>query len=96
MFSIINPYQTMNIKVTKSGFVAGAFHKEGETLEVSERQANTAVRRGRAEIVEGKPKDDKKAELQAVLTEAGVKFASNASLATLQKLVDEAEADPTK
>jgi len=84
----------MKIKVTEAGFVAGAYHEKDEVLEVSQRQADTAIRRGRAEITMVKPEPTKE-NLKATLDAAGISYRDNASLESLQKLVGEAEADPT-
>lgn len=39
------------VKVISAGFVAGSFYPAGTVLDLSERQANTGLRRGRVEII---------------------------------------------
>ena len=87
----------MQIKITEAGFAAGAHHEKDEILEVSERQANTAIRRGRAEFKHSEPEPTKpnKESLKTQLDAAEISYRENASLTVLQKLVDELEADPT-
>jgi len=64
-------------------------------LEVSQRQANTAMRRGRVDfIAKGDETKPSKESLKAELDAAEINYRENASLESLQKLVDEAEADP--
>lgn len=84
------------VKVTQTGYVAGQLHKEGEVLELTDRQTACGLRRGRIQVLEGGDKDTEKEELKAKLTELGVEFRANASVDTLKKLLAEAEAnDPT-
>lgn len=85
----------MKIKITESGFVAGEYHEKGEVLEVTERQANTGVRRGRVEIVESGSGDGdtEKGRLKTKLDALGVPYRGNASVDTLKGLL--AENDPT-
>jgi hypothetical protein len=96
------------VKVTTAGFVAGSFHKAGTILDLSERQAQTGLRRGRVEILkestpavvpENKPDETPEVpaltleETKAKLDALGVKYRANATLSTLSKLLAETVAE---
>lgn len=87
----------MKARVTQSGFVAGEYREAGEVLDLTERQFQTGIRRGRIEAInQDKPKDknilkDEAEELRAELRKRGIEFHHKTGVAKLRDLLEESE-----
>jgi hypothetical protein len=88
----------MKATITKSGYVAGGYHEKGEVLELTERQFNTGVRRGRVEAAEGDETQNAKTavgdevlEIRAKLDALGIKYHPRSKADKLREQLEEAQ-----